>query len=178
MQAFTDAKERTWLLAVNSETIERVRAEVGVDLLEYGMQSETEDPREVLQFKVRADPVLLCKILYSLIRHQAEAIDVGYTQFAEAMTGQALWESIAKLEEDVVNFTLSPELREAKRLATRKLAELLDKTHRMARETVERTVRDPRIDSAHERELRRLADKSTSLLESLDSTLDQEPGAN
>lgn len=178
MQSFTDTTGRTWLLGVNSETVERVRAEVQVDLLEYGMQHEAEDPIQVLQFQVRGDPVLLCRILYSLVRHQADAIGVTYAQFAEAMSGQALWESLAKLEEAIANFTLSPELREARKLTMRKLAAMMDRTHQMVRAATEKTLRDPRIDAAHESELQQLAAKSTSWLESLDSTPDPGPGAS
>ncbi len=169
METFTDQAGRTWNLPINSATIERVRNEIHVDLYEYGMHNESEDVRQVLQFQVRGDPILLTRILFSLVRPQADALEIPYDKFCEDLTGQALWDAIAPLETAIVNFTPNPDQRAAIEATIRKMASMLDKTLAIARAQTETTIADRRIDAAHERELRQLAAQCGKMLDSLES---------
>ena len=169
METFTDQAGRAWKISINAATVERVREEIGVDLYTYGMQHEAENPLDVLQFQVRANPVLLTRILYSLVRRQAEAEGIDFEVFSEALSGQALWNSLGPLETEIVNFTPNPDQRAAIGAAVRKMAELLDKTLRIARQQTLAAITDPRIDAAHERELAKLAEHSGKTLGSLES---------
>jgi hypothetical protein len=171
METFTDQKARQWRLSINSATIERVRQEIGVDLLTYGMQHETEDARDVLQFQVRANPILLTRIVFCLVRRQAEDLAVDFEAFAEDLTGTFLWDCIGPLETEIINFTPNPDQRAAIGAAVRKMASLMDKTHSMARQQTERAIADPRIDALHDRELRKLAEHSGKMLDSLESEI-------
>lgn len=167
MESFTDTTGRAWPLPINGFTIDRVREELGVDLYAYGMQADDEDPRHVLQFRVRADPVFLVRLLYSICRRQAEAAGIDFEQFAEAMVGDHLWNSIRALEAALVGFTPSPDLRAARAAAIGKAAAMLDKTLTFARQQTEKLTQDPRLDAQHSSALQKLAAQCGNMLDSL-----------
>ena len=169
METFKDTTGLQWQIHINAATVERVREHVGVDLYTYGMQNDTEDVRSVLQFQVRANPVLLTRILFSLVYRQALNAGVDFDSFAEHLTGQHLWDAIKPLETEIVNFTPNPDQRAAIGATVRKMASMLDKTLAIARAQTEMTVADPRIDAAHERELTKLAEHCGKMLDSLES---------
>jgi hypothetical protein len=179
MQIFKDDKGREWRLSINSATVERVRHEIAVDLLEYGTHGEDEDFRHVLQFQVRANPVLLTRILHALVKRQAEDAGIDYETFAEEMTGDRLFGALEPLETEIINFTVNPDQRAAVGAAIRKLSAMMDATMRAVRAQTENLLSDPRIDRQHARALEQLAEQSGSLLASLDAeTQDRAPTAN
>lgn len=168
METFKDNQDRDWKLSINAATVERVKEDAGVDLYEYGMQHECEDPREVLQFQIRANPMLLTRILYAICRRQADALEIDFEQFAEALSGDNLWEAIGPLEAEIVNFTPNPDQRRAIAAAVKKLAEMMDKTLEFARKQTENILADPRLASLHANALDKLAEHSGNMLASLE----------
>ncbi len=173
METFSDAAGRKWQLPINGATIERVREQIGVDLCEYGMQSEADDPRNVLQFRVRSDPTFLTRLLFALVRREADGLSIDYEEFAESMVGDRLWDAIESLETAIVNFTPSPDLREAKRAAVVKIAAMLNKTLAVTRRQTLKAATHPKIDQQHDAELRKYVGKCGNSLDALGST--QEP---
>lgn len=156
MHEITDAAGRQWRLSVNAATVERVLEETEVDLYEYGMHGEHEDLRTTLIFRFRADPILLCKVLFSLLRPQATAQQVDWEAFAEAFSDRSLWDARDALEEEIANFTVHPDRAETLRAAVNKVTELMNETHRFVMARTMDAIRNPEIDALHRSELQRL----------------------
>jgi len=174
MQAFEDLDGREWRISINAATVERVRETLDVDLYEYGMHGEHEDLRQCLQFQVRGNPVLLCKILYQLCLRQAAEAHVDWESFAEAVSDQPLWDALRAMETEIANFTVSPDRRAAVTAAIEKMGELMDSTHKWVRQKTLQAVADPRIAQQHANELAKLDERFGKMQESLAST-DQTP---
>lgn len=171
MEKYLDAAGREWRLPINGDTIERVREEIGADLYEYGMQADGEDARNVLQFRVRFDPVLLTKILYAVARRQADDEGVTWDEFAEAMHGDYLWNALQALEVAIVNFTPNPDVRAARAAAVQKTAQMLDAAMKVARQQTERVTADKRLDARRESALAQYVAKCGNMLDSLESDI-------
>lgn len=156
MQTIKDLSGREWRLSVNCASIERVREETKVDLYEYGMHGDHEDLRKTLMFQLRADPFLLCKILYSLLHRQADEAEIDWEAFCEQFSDQALWDARKSLEIEIANFTVSPDRRDALKAAIEKVESLLEATHRYVLEKTRETIADPTIDEQHKTALAKL----------------------
>jgi len=96
MHTFTDTAGRTWTLAVHVDALKRVRALVGVDLVEAVTGG--------LWARLLADPVLLCDVVFALVKPDADAQKVSDTDFGRAMAGDALGAALAALQEELLGF--------------------------------------------------------------------------
>jgi len=96
MRTFNDNAGRTWTLAVNVDAIKRVDGLIqGVNLanLTHG------DPP--LLTRLETDIVLLCDVIFALVKPQADQLGVSDEEFGKAMGGDAiiaahdaLWEEL------------------------------------------------------------------------------------
>ncbi|MCG3127387.1 MAG: hypothetical protein CHACPFDD_02247 [Phycisphaerae bacterium] len=96
MKTFNDNAGRTWTLAVNVDAIKRVEGLIeGVNLanLTHG------DPP--LLTRLETDIVLLCDVIFALVKPQADQLGVSDEEFGKAMGGDAiiaahdaLWEEL------------------------------------------------------------------------------------
>jgi len=84
MSAFTDNAGRTWTISVTFGSIKRVKELLGVNL------ARLEDGDPPLLTQLGTDVVLLCDVIYCLIKPQADAQDVSDEQWAAAMGGEAI----------------------------------------------------------------------------------------
>jgi len=85
VQTFTDNAGRTWTLSLTLGAAERVKALVGVDLLE---PCDAGDPP--LLTRLGTEVALLCDVIFALIKPQADGQGVSDEQWAEAMGGDAI----------------------------------------------------------------------------------------
>ena len=96
MKTFTDNAGRTWSLAVNVDSIKRVKSLLGVDLM------ESVDGK--LLERLTSEPVLLCDVVYALVKPQADAAGVKDEDFGRSMAGDAIDVATQALLEDLVDF--------------------------------------------------------------------------
>jgi hypothetical protein len=162
METIKDNLERSWRLSVNAVTIERVRADTGVDLLEFGMDGPDDRVENSIFFRFRADPILLAKVMFSLCAREAEKAGVDWEDFGEQFSGDTLNAGRVAVEAEIGNFTQDPKTREAIKKAIADLQKVMD----LGAEKIAAKMTDPRIREANENELKKL---DATLDDSLDS---------
>lgn len=86
MKTFKDTQDREWNITLTINAIKRVRDALSVDLLEL----EAGDPPLISRL---GDVMLLCDIIFCLIKPQADKLEVSDEEWAEAMGGDALLEA-------------------------------------------------------------------------------------
>ena len=96
MKTFKDNAGRTWTVTVDVTAVKRVRSLLDVNLL------EVLDGR--LIERLAGDPVLLCDVLYALVKPEADAQKVSDEDFGRAMAGDAVEHATTALLEELVDF--------------------------------------------------------------------------
>lgn len=127
MHTFLDTRGRTWIITINVDAIRRVRALLGVNLLDVVEGNLLE--------RLVSDPILLCDILFALIRPEAEARQISDEDFGRALGGDALDQATNALLEELVDFFPS-----GKRVVLRKALEKLRTLEALALETATRRL--------------------------------------
>jgi len=112
MREFKDNADRTWTVAVNVNAVKRVRDLLDVNLLD--LASEGQDPKAQLLYRLMADPVLLCDVIYVVCKPEADAAGISDEDFGRSMAGDAIDHATRALLEEIVNF--SPSQRDRARL--------------------------------------------------------------
>lgn len=98
MKTFTDTAGRTWTLSLTIDAAKRVKGLLDVNLLEL----EAGDPP--LLTKIGTDVILLCDVIFALVKPQADANDVTDEQFAAALGGETILAAQTALYEELVGF--------------------------------------------------------------------------
>jgi hypothetical protein len=101
MRSFSDNAGRTWTLSLTLGAVERVKALLDVNLLEL----ESGDPP--LLTRIGTDVILLCDVIFALIKPQADSQGVSDEEWAEAMGGDAILSAQAAFYEEMASFFLS-----------------------------------------------------------------------
>jgi hypothetical protein len=96
MKTFVDNAGRTWTVAVNVDAIKRVRDLATVNLLEVIEGKLLE--------RLIGDPVLLCDVIYSVCKPEADAKNIKDEDFGRAMAGDAIDGATTALLEELVDF--------------------------------------------------------------------------
>lgn len=129
---FTDARGRSWPLTMNVNTVRRVKAACGVDLLDLVTLTGSEVKTDTLD-RLADDPCLLVDVLFEIVRPAANDCNVTPEAFADALDGDAIEAATVALLEAVIDFFPSAKRRALKAMlaASRrfadKQAEALDK---------------------------------------------------
>ena len=96
MKTFTDSQGREWQIAITVGSIKQVR-----DLLDVNL-AELTDGDPPLLTRLEIDIVLLCDVIYALVKPQADESGVTDEQFGAALGGEAIraahdafWEELA-----------------------------------------------------------------------------------
>ena len=114
MHGFKDSAGRYWSVRVDVGAVKRVRAALGVDLMQVAERKNAEGGREpgVLE-RLASDPVLLVDVIYVLCRDQAEAQGVSDENFGATMAGDALDHAVKAMLGAIVDFFPNPRERAA-----------------------------------------------------------------
>ena len=96
MRTFKDNADRQWTLAINVDTIRRVRAMLAVDLLEAVEGKLIE--------RLVGDPILLCDVIYVICKPEADQKSISDEDFGRAMAGDAIDLATSSLLEELVDF--------------------------------------------------------------------------
>jgi hypothetical protein len=150
MKVFTDNAGRPWTVTVNVNTIKRVRALAGVDLLEVLGGDLLE--------RLIADPVLLCDVVYAACKPEADEKKVTDEDFGRAMAGDAIEQATKALLDELVSFSPSRQARD-------NLTRILETTWRLvdrAQDLIAAKLASGEIEQRAEAALTRLNDSSGS----------------
>jgi hypothetical protein len=100
MHTFTDTQGRIWTIAITIDTVKRVRALTGTDLLSVASGDLLE--------RLSTDAVLLADVLYAVVKPEADAKQVNDADFGRALAGDAIGNATTALLEDIVDFFPAP----------------------------------------------------------------------
>ena len=96
MSTWKDNQGRSWKLAINVNTIKRVRERAGVNLLDVFDGQ--------LLNRLSEDPELLVNTLYVVCQPQAEQQAISEEAFAELLVGDAIEEAATALVQGLIDF--------------------------------------------------------------------------
>ena len=133
MKTFVDNAGRTWTVAVNVGAVKRVRDLTQVNLLEVIEGKLLE--------KLIGDPVLLCDVIFSICKPEADAKSISDIDFGRAMAGDAIDGATTALLEDLVDF-----FPQAKRRVLAKALAKLRKLETAALMAVETRLDSPELE--------------------------------
>ena len=135
MKPFTDSEGRQWPLSVNVAAVKRVRDLCGVDLL-------TAVKGELLE-QLSDDPVLLCDVLFALVKPTADERGISDEQFGSALGGDVLDAATVAFLEELVDF-----FPKGRRAVLRKALARIEELHEKAHAAAERALDSPKMDAA------------------------------
>ncbi|MCL4199605.1 MAG: hypothetical protein KJZ69_19080 [Phycisphaerales bacterium] len=101
MKTFKDNADNEWSVEINVAALKRIRSLTGTDLLEVISGGD-------LLERLMRDPVLLCDIIYALVKPQADEKRISDEAFGAAMAGDAIDSATAALLDELVAFCPSP----------------------------------------------------------------------
>lgn len=98
MKSFMDSAGRTWTLALSIDAAKRVKALLGVDLLKPA------DGDPPLLTRLGSDVMLVCDVIFAIVKPQADALGVSDEQFGAALGGDAILAAQGAFAEELVDF--------------------------------------------------------------------------
>jgi len=98
MRAFTDSAGRTWTLSLTLDAAKRVRSLLDVDLLDL----ENGDPP--LLTRLGTDIILLCDVVFAIVKPQADSAGVSDEQFGASLGGDVILAAQTAFYEELVDF--------------------------------------------------------------------------
>ena len=150
MKTFTDNAGRSWNISVTVDAVKRVRSLLDVDLMEAA-------GGKLIQ-ELSDNPVLLCDVIYCIVKPEADAKQISDEDFGKAMAGDAIDQATSAFLEDLVNFFPS---RRREMLA--KVLTKLKNLEAIAAEVVNRKLDDPELEEKMRAELESIGSSSGSL---------------
>ncbi len=158
MKTFTDSAGRNWTINLTIDAVKRLKALLEVDLLAL----EVGDPP--LMTKLGLDVVLLCDVIYALIKPQADKEGVSDEQFGQALGGEAILAAQGAFYDELISFF--------RHLGRKDLASAVETQRRMIDLTVERVEMEIEKFPVEATIEKILGEASTSLPGSSESTPD------
>ncbi|MGH2271921.1 hypothetical protein ACQ9LF_08985 [Anaerohalosphaeraceae bacterium U12dextr] len=98
MKTFTDNAGKVWTLVLTIDSAKRVKSLLGINLLE----PEAGEPP--LLTRLGTDEILLCDVLYCLIKPQADALGVTDEMFGQALGGDVILAAQNAFYDELVDF--------------------------------------------------------------------------
>lgn len=96
MAKFTDARQRTWVVALDVQTAKRVKTTLGVDLLDVGNGE--------LYARLASDPETIVDVLHCLLQDDCQRLQIDAVEFARGLCGDVLDAASAALLEALCDF--------------------------------------------------------------------------
>jgi hypothetical protein len=98
MKTFTDSAGRTWTISLTIDSAKRVRDLLGVNLLE----PEAGDPP--LLTRLGTDEILLCDVLFVMVKPQADSQNISSEQFGQALGGDVILAAQTAFYSEIIDF--------------------------------------------------------------------------
>lgn len=141
MRIFKDNKGRSWEVVLNVHQIKRVRAALGVDLVNVITLDKDGAVKVDLIDRIANDPCLLVDILYIISEAQAQKIGVNDVEFGESLAGDAIEEATKAFLDELVDFFPA-----ARRLFLKKAVDIARKFAGEWTSALEKALNDPAFD--------------------------------
>ena len=119
MHIFKDNQGRSWNFALNVWEMKRIRASLGVDLVNAVALGKDGNVQADLVDRIANDPCLLVDILWVVCEEQAKEDGVSDADFGSSLAGDAVEEATRAFLDELVDFFPG-----ARRLFLRKAVEL------------------------------------------------------
>ena len=145
MKTFTDNAGRSWDINVTVDAVKRVRSLLDVDLMEAAAG-------KLIQ-QLADNPVLLCDVIYCIVKPQADEKEITDEDFGKAMAGDAIDQATTAFLEDLVNFFPS-----RKREMLQKVLVKLKNLEAIAAEVVNKRLDSPELETQMRAELESIGD--------------------
>ena len=145
MKTFTDNAGRSWNISITVDAIKRVRSLLDIDL--------TEAAAGKLIQQLADNPVLLCDVIYCIVKPEADAKEITDEDFGKAMAGDAIDQATSAFLEDLVNFFPS-----RKREMLEKVLIKLKNLEAIAAEVVNKRLDSPELETRMRVELEGIGD--------------------
>ena len=139
MKAFKDNAGRTWAVNLDVNAMRRVRTGAPYSLAGKAIH-------EVLT-ELSADPVLLCDVIYYIVKPEADARGVSLENFGKELTGEPFEEMVKALTDELVNFTPNSTDRERSRKVVEAMWNLTEKKRAAAGPMLEKAIEKAMTDS-------------------------------
>ena len=141
MHIFTDNKGRKWDVILNVNQMKRVRAVLGIDLVNVITLDAKGEVKVDLIDRIANDPCLLVDILCVLTEKQAASLGVSDIQFGESLAGDAIEDATKAFLDELVDFFPG-----AKRLFLQKAVTLARKYTLEMTSALEKALSDPELE--------------------------------
>lgn len=141
MHIFTDNKGRKWDIVLNVNQMKRVRAVLGIDLVNVITLDAKGEVKVDLIDRIANDPCLLVDILCVLTEKQAASLGVSDVQFGESLAGDAIEDATKAFLDELVDFFPG-----AKRLFLQKAVTLARKYTLEMTSALEKALSDPELE--------------------------------
>ena len=141
MHNFTDNQKRTWQIALNVYEMKRIRAALGIDLVNVITLDKNGEVKVDLIDRIANDPCLLVDILWVLCEAEAKEDGVTDVDFGSSLAGDAIEEATKAFLDELVDFFPG-----AKRLFLKKAVELASKYASETKATLEKALESPELE--------------------------------
>ena len=155
MRNFKDNRGRSWQIALNVYEMKRVRAILGVDLVNVIALGKDGKVQVDLIDRIANDPCLLVDILWVLVEAEAKEQGVSDVDFGSSLAGAAIEEATKAFLDELVDFFPG-----ARRLFLKKAVEVSRQYAEEMTAVLEKTLADPEF----EKRLRESMNSSASSL--------------
>jgi hypothetical protein len=98
VKTFTDSAGRNWTISLTIDSAKRVRDLMGVNLLE----PEAGEPP--LLTRLGTDEILLCDVLYCMVKPQADSQNISSEQFGQALGGDVILAAHNAFYDEIIDF--------------------------------------------------------------------------
>ena len=157
MRTFKDNSGRTWTVELNVHQMKRIRARLGVDLVNVIALDAGGKVKVDLVDRIANDPCLLVDILWVCVEDEAKAAGVSDEDFGRSLAGDSIECATAAFLDELVDFFPG-----AKRLFRKKAVELSRKFAGDATEALGKALEDPELERRVEESMRSSASSPES----------------
>ena len=157
MRTFKDNEGRTWSFALNVYQMKRVRARLGIDLVNVIALDPDGKVKVDLVDRIAGDPCLLVDILWVCVEEEAKKAGVTDEQFGRSLAGDSIEEATRAFLDELVDFFPG-----AKRLFLKKAVELSRKYAGEMTVALEKALEDPELERRVEESMRSSASSPAS----------------
>ena len=157
MRSFKDNQGRSWQIALNVYEMKRIRALLGIDLVNVITLDKDGAVKVDLVDRIANDPCLLVDILWVCVEDEAKAAGVTDEEFGRSLAGESIEEATRAFLDELVDFFPG-----AKRLFLKKAVELSRKFGGEMTEALGKALEDPELERRVEESMRSSASSPAS----------------
>ena len=141
MRTFKDNAGRTWSVTLNVLQMKRIRAHLGIDLVNVITLDAGGKVKVDLVDRIANDPCLLVDILWVCVEDEAKAAGVTDEEFGRSLAGESIEEATRAFLDELVDFFPG-----AQRLFLKKAVELSRKFGGEMTEALGKALEDPELE--------------------------------